>query len=192
MPNWCETNYTLTGERKALESVYELMRNLEDREKPEIENDFGATWLGCLVHALGHDWQNISCRGSWTNLSLKGDTLTFTTWSAWTPPTDVVDLIQQKFPEIDYFYYAEEPGNCLYETNDIEGKYYPFRYLLEYTRDEEWYMGQYTTSESLLKAINQQTGKHFRNINEAKHYSDTLRHSSDVDDYFVIHKIDLC
>ena len=44
------------------------MKGLEEREKPSVENDFGTSWLGCLVAALGKDWQDIHCRGSWSEL----------------------------------------------------------------------------------------------------------------------------
>ena len=75
MPNWCSTAYAIEGDAKEIKSLYELMKRLEDMEKPSVENGFGTTWLGCLVDALGKDWHNVHCRGSWSCLELEGDVL---------------------------------------------------------------------------------------------------------------------
>ena len=55
MPNWCSSAYALEGDANEIKSLYELMKGLENMEKPSVENGFGTTWLGCLVDALGKD-----------------------------------------------------------------------------------------------------------------------------------------
>lgn len=55
MPNWCSSAYVIEGDAKEIKSLYELMKRLEDMEKPSVKNGFGTTWLGCLVDALGKD-----------------------------------------------------------------------------------------------------------------------------------------
>lgn len=77
MPNWCSTAYVIDGDAKEVKQLYELMKGLEEREKPSVENDFGTSWLGCLVDALGKDWQDIHCRGSWSELEMDSDVLKF-------------------------------------------------------------------------------------------------------------------
>ena len=63
MPNWCSSAYAIEGDANEIKSLYELMKGLENMEKPSVENGFGTTWLGCLVDALGKDWNDVSCRG---------------------------------------------------------------------------------------------------------------------------------
>lgn len=53
MPNWCSTAYVIDGDAKEVKQLYELMKGLEERKTPSVENGFGTTWLGCLVDALG-------------------------------------------------------------------------------------------------------------------------------------------
>ena len=75
MPNWCSTAYAIDGDAKEVKQLYELMKSLEERDNPSVTNGFGTTWLGCLVDALGKDWNNVHCRGSWSGLEMDGDVL---------------------------------------------------------------------------------------------------------------------
>ena len=56
MPNWCSTAYVIEGNVKEVKSLYELMKGLQERKEPSVENGFGISWLGCLVDGLGGDW----------------------------------------------------------------------------------------------------------------------------------------
>ena len=55
MPNWCSTAYVIEGDAQEIKSLYELMKDLQDRKTPAVKNGFGTSWLGCLVDALGKD-----------------------------------------------------------------------------------------------------------------------------------------
>ena len=89
MPNWCSTAYVIEGDAQEIKSLYELMKDLQDRKTPAVKNGFGTSWLGCLVDALGKDWDKVSCRGDWANLEMVGETLRFTTETAWGPCNEV-------------------------------------------------------------------------------------------------------
>ena len=39
--------------------LYHMMKNLEEMKEPLLENGFGSTWYGNLVHILGENWQKI-------------------------------------------------------------------------------------------------------------------------------------
>ncbi len=140
MPNWCSTAYTFEGDAQEVKALYELMKELEEKEKPAIENGFGTAWLGCLVDALGGDWHDVQCRGYWDGLTFDGHVLTFYTETAWATCNEVFNLVCAAFPSLHYYYQAEEPGMCDYYTNDIEGRYYPDRYVVNLITDRgEWY-----------------------------------------------------
>lgn len=57
MPNWCSTAYAIEGNAKELTNLYELMKNLQEQKEPSVSNGFGTAWLGCLVDALGENWE---------------------------------------------------------------------------------------------------------------------------------------
>lgn len=140
MPNWCYTTYTVVGEEKEVEALFGLMEKLENMKKSLVDNGFGSNWLGNLVHSLGGDWQKVYCRGTWSNLDISGDTLYFDTESAWADPYEVVDFLKEKFPSLEFYYSAEEPGMRYYVTNDSTGSYYPERfYFATPLHDDERY-----------------------------------------------------
>lgn len=179
MANWCKTEYTFTGDRKSLEGIYALMQGLEETETPDEESDFGSTWLGRLAKSLGRDWQTIKCRGSWEDLCLSDETLTFTTWTAWQPPYELMELLRLKYPGVEYFYFGEEPMNGFYETNDKEDHFYPVRYVAHYDNGEEENEVRYATAEDTLEWINRLSGKEFKSFDEANSYYQELNETED-------------
>ena len=159
MPNWCNTAYTVTGDTQEVKALYELMKGLEEQEKPAVDNGFGTTWLGCLVNALGEDWNNIRCRGHWEGLEFDGEVLTFWTETAWSVCNEVFELARQKFPSLSYYYRAEEPGMCDYYTNDADGIYYPERYVVDACSDKcDWYTEYFTTLQDAYAWLEQVSG----------------------------------
>lgn len=73
MPNWCSSSYVIEGDKKEVKKLYGIMHGLEKRKTPAVENGFGTAWLGCLVNALGADWNKVYCRGDWSNLEMEQD-----------------------------------------------------------------------------------------------------------------------
>ena len=125
MPNICITHYVIEGEKKEIDALYETMTSLQAMEQPLVASDFGPTWLGCLVKALGKNPEEILCRGEWMKLERIDDTLRMTFETAWTPCYEVAALIKNTYPSLHIYYKAEEPGNGIYVKNDVEGKYFP-------------------------------------------------------------------
>ena len=151
MPNWCSTAYAIEGDANEVEKLYELMKGLQERKEPSIKNGFGTTWLGCLVDALGGDWNKVWCRGEWDNLQFDGKVLRFSTMTAWSPCNETFDLVCEKFLSLRYFYQSEEPGMVEYRTNDREGKYFPDRYIADIcTADGEYFCEYFTDLSSLF------------------------------------------
>lgn len=122
MANWCFTGYTITGEQAELDSIYNLLSGLPD------DSEWEGKWMGELARALDKDVESLQCRGALHDLTRNDDRLTFIVESAWSPLYELIDLLCSKYSSVKYYYYAEECGNDFYETNDIEGLYYPNRY----------------------------------------------------------------
>ncbi|MBR4560719.1 MAG: hypothetical protein IKO23_02235 [Bacteroidales bacterium] len=121
MANICTTNYVIEGEKKELDALYETMKKLQESEA-SVEY---ATELGLLVEALGKDPNEVMCRGGWTELERKDDTLRMTFETAWTPCYEVTNLLKTTYPSLRIYYKAVEPGCEVYLKNDAEGKYFP-------------------------------------------------------------------
>ena len=167
MPNWCFTQYAITGERREVRSLYNKMKRLQQRKTPLLPNGFGVTWLGCLVKSLGSDPEAVYCRGHWFNLSLDEDgTLRFDTEHAWSRPSEVEDLIFEVFPSVSIYYIEEELGMDIFQTNDASGQYFPETVILD---DEQDGM-EYLTEEDALKSISELKGTPVADWEEAERF----------------------
>ena len=167
MPNWCSASYVIKGDAKEVKNLYELMMELQKRKEPSVPNGFGSTWLGCLVDALGEDWNEIRCRGDWSNLEMDGDVLKFTTETAWCPCDETFELVCKKFPTLRYFYQSEEPGMAEYWTNDTEGRYFPDKYIADLcTPDDNWHKEYFAKKEDMFKWFEEISGQCVKSVEE--------------------------
>lgn len=126
------------------------MKELEEKEKSSSNDYDDTTSLVSLVETLGGDMDKIYCRGSWNCLEFLESSIKFCTETAWEPCNQVWDLVQEKFPSLAYFYQAEEPGMCIYITNDDDGYYFPEKFKVDLCTPDERYETEYFTSEEMM------------------------------------------
>lgn len=178
MPNWCYTTYTVVGEKKEIEALFGVMEKLEQMKEPLVPNAFGPNWLGCLVNSLGGDWEKVRCRGAWMNLNKIGDTMCFDTESAWTEPYEVVDFLKEKFPSLEFYYSAEEPGMRYYVTNDSTGAHFLERYYFAtHLHDDERYYSK-DEAEEFVKDVGDYIGKDLRGMTPDEIYEAVEEYNS--------------
>ena len=195
MPNWCYTSYVIEGQRKEVQSLYSQMNRLEKRKKSLVENGFGKAWLGNLVTALGADWNQIRCRGSWFNLDYDqtNKILRFDTETAWTPMFETFALVEEKYPSLKIFWQATEEGMEIYETNDIEGKYFPYRYLLDNYEEPLYYETIEEAAESVSGIVGHKKVK--PDYNEIVHalddYTEKQEAKGGEDVFFSFHEFEV-
>ena len=128
------------GEKRELRSLYGKMKRLQERKEPLVENSFyyPKQWLGNLVVRLGKDWREVFCRGTWSSLKLYSDHLYFFTETAWNPPIELLELIRQRYPSLKYYYSAEGDEDLQF-TNDVEGRYFTARYIVDAEPDMDYF-----------------------------------------------------
>ena len=161
MPNWASCSYAVTGEMNEVQSLYDRMKRLQEMKEPLKPNGFGTTWLGNLVEDIGIDYGKVSCRGSWDNLMLDDDVLTFTTESAWDRCHEVDDLIMEKYPSLSIAFRVEESGMAIYQKNDCH--FFPEEYLIDIEDDDVYYC----TEEQALQKLSDFFGIDFKDVEEA-------------------------
>ena len=132
MPNWCFTEYVVTGEKSEIKDLHKKMKSLEKRKKSLVENGFGKTWMGNLVELFGGDWKKTYCRGSWDIAELTPDgNLYFTAESAWEELSEWRRFIESQYKTITFYFMSEEPGMQIYQTNDSNRDFFTRRYAIE-------------------------------------------------------------
>ena len=175
MPNWCSTSYVIDGKRKEVQSLFSKMNNLENRKKPLVGNTFGKTWLGCLVNKLGGNWQEVYCRGSWSDLDWNGSILRFNTETAWGPMDEVFRFIKKQYPSLEIYWQAEEDGNGVYCSNDVEGRYFKDRYRIEHDCCYEYF----STLDGLAEYVSGIIGKEVKTMDDINAAIETWNNATD-------------
>lgn len=192
MPNWCSTQYVAEGPEEQLKALFDTMNKVASMPAPGlVENDFGSSWLGNLVAALGVDpfaQKNFRCRGQFYDVDLApdGKSLSFGTMTAWCEADDTRHLIEEKFPGVHLIYISEEFGCGFWETNDIDRKYFTDEYYLVIDdMDGKCYDEHYLSSlESVLEVIKNATGlTGMKNCNECEEALEKYQEEHDGFEY---------
>lgn len=193
MPNWCYTNYALTGDRKEIKNLYGKMKRLENRKTPLVPNGFGTSWLGCLVKRLGANPNTVWCRGDWMDLELSkdGKTLLFNTETAWGKATEVEVLIRQTYPSIEVFYLEEELGMGIFQTNDKDCKWFKETVII----DDEAEGSEYYTEKEALEKISKLKGTEISTwaeaVNFIEHYN-AAQEAAETGRCVWLHRAEIC
>lgn len=126
MPNWANVTRKIYGSKESLKTIEDAIVKCKTANEPIVKNGFGKLWLGCIITALGGDWEKIGCRGEITSYCYENDYLRIESMEAWGEQEEFRHFIEQKFAdengesEVDILYYFSEPGMVAYYTNDSE------------------------------------------------------------------------
>ena len=106
---------------------------------------------------------------------------------------DFEELLRKKFPEIKVYWIVEESGCDVYATNDKEGKYFPERYYVELSLDDQIEMEYFKTEEDMFQWLFKKTDgrvKNWQNVDDFN--SDYEDEALDDENYIIIHQFDVC
>ena len=100
--------------------------------------------------------------------------------------TDFSELLQEKFPYSNIYYYIEEPGWGIYETNDSDGKYFPEKYVVEYYDGGDLEDTYYPESdEDLFELTSELTD------GKVTDFASLDKFNEDEFNYFIVHNINV-
>ena len=148
MPNWAYCSYRIVGKKEEVQDLYSKLQELQNMNEPLEPNSWGTLWLGCLVTILGGNWNEIYCRGHIIDFSLEDGVLSIETETAWGEMDEVRHFIEKVYPALKIYYYEEEPGSEIYQTNDKHGHFFTQKYVFDDHEGEG--MEYFDDSESLL------------------------------------------
>lgn len=123
MANTCDTQYKITGERKAVADLWNTINGFDVNQKN--------VWLGNVAKHYGIDYEQmgISVRGHiyWAEYEENDDyaLLSFDTETAWTACNDFFDALNEKFEGAFSISYREIECGCdIFYVHD-EGEHFP-------------------------------------------------------------------
>ena len=140
MADMCEVTYKLAGDRRAIKTVYEVLRYMERRKTAVVKNRWGKMWLGCMVNRLGGDCEACGCRGVIVDYWYEGDdeeVLTIVQETEWREQAEVRAFLERVFPKMKVYYLENRSGLSAVLTNDEQGRYFEERYFVD--SYEDWY-----------------------------------------------------
>ena len=194
MPNWNTTDYTLYGNKDNMKRLYTDLKNTVDIDRTKESKPFtflgNSYWLGYIKKSLLPEVEEeLPARGEISYIEEEIEdhdndmaSLKLTTETAWVACSELMDKIAEKY-DLQLFYYSEEPGCEIFETNDLEGQFYSFRYMVDSEKEGIEY---YDTFEQVAEAIAKMTGIRLNNISEA---DDKLSAFNNDDTFLIINEI---
>lgn len=171
MPNWDSIQYTIRGEEKELQEIYDALLKMKESEHPD--------WAGSVLMGLGFDRKSLEdhrLRAFVQDFSLEDGVLVITTEEAWYM-TEFPNLLLEVFPNLDILYIEEEPGCEIYETNDAEGNTYPERAKVDYSLDGKDETEYFHSVKEAIKFAREISGKDFTTPEEFNYWSNDLDRS---------------
>lgn len=192
MPNWAYSCYKVVGNKKDVKKLNSILKKLDKRKTARVKNGFGKLWLGCLITALGGDWQKIPCRGQITYFELDDDVLTIDTETAWGEAFETRKFIESCFPGMKIYYDEQEEGMGIYNTNDKEKRFFTYRYFLDsYDAVEEPY---FDTIEEAAECVSGIVGHKVEPTTKAicSALNDYVEEHEGEDVFFSFHEYQVC
>lgn len=125
MPNWCATTVVFTGNELDLKRFY---YDFNKAQETIAEGD--RYWIGKLLVFNNIDWKAVRCRGFYDYIEFEDDHVTLDSEDAWYPCTETYDVFAEIY-NLSYVLKAEEPGQMLYINTDVEGRFFPEKYIFE-------------------------------------------------------------
>ena len=189
MANICLTYYVIEGEKEEVKDLYKKLNRLLEMEKSLLENGFGKGWLGNIVGLFGGDTKKTPCRGDFSNLDIdaNGTLLYLNTETSWVDMPEVFDLVMSKYKTLSYYFRAEECGVAYHATNDVEGKYFSERYVVETSLS---CMRIFENVEEICNCFEELTSVTVSNIEELGVEADKFN-ENDRGDFFCFHEIEV-
>lgn len=190
MSNLVFMSVCFKGDQRQLKSLYGKMKRLQERKEPLVKNDYyhSKQWLGNLVKRLGANYNKVYCRGTWDCLKMNEKTLYFTTETASQPPFRLLKLIASVYPSLSFYFEAEgDDWDCLL-TNDVEGIFFPYHYLVDSDMGYEYFIELEEVCLFLSPRITI-VGQSEDNLYEA--IDEWEENNNDLNKYIIIKKVEV-
>ena len=195
MPNWCSTKYVAFTDREDKSELKRLYDNLTAAMQvpSEVDNGFGAGWLGDIAIKHGFNWEDIPCRGTLSYLDeyeAESGFFGFDTETAWGPCEELWEAVIAQYDGVSHVYLSEEPDMLYFVNSDTERRFLTEEFLLEIFSDapipDGWYANRpvkpasleereyFSGFEGLAEYCADITGREFASLDELRGYFESM------------------
>lgn len=192
MANDCLTHFVIECENKEkLERIHDAITKCN---KPEYKPSDGSfrNWTGNIFKELGLKYE--SDRSFWADSEFDDGALHIFEDAAWTRGSAMRQLVEQMDGSDDddglsVYFYSEEPGCEIYESNDDCHLHFPDEYILDTCNGQEYY----DDFSALLEDVNKHVGGcyKFNTFEDLQEFLDVFNRERDNDDdWAYVHEID--
>ena len=187
MANWAITDYVIEGPKDILQKIKDAIAN------HEVAEGSSHGWEGNILNALNISYEKQAIQQNGDHLEVTGyymrgfitdeawfddGTLRFYAEEAW-GVTDFYKVLEKEFPEIKVFYKVEEPDDCVYATNDKEGKYFPERFYVDICYKGNYESEYFIFEDAVYKWINEITASEISTAEEVEAFNDANENGED-------------
>lgn len=152
MANWATTSYRIEGNQKDLQEVFDLCEAFCSGERPAMEQNAAKDWEGNIISALGMVTRGVYLRGFIQSYELTGGLLSIEAEEAW-GATDFRHLLECHYKDMKVYFIVEEDGEGVFATNDTEGKYFAFRFIVDSCVDGENEIEEFKSEKEALAYV---------------------------------------
>ena len=187
MANWARTDYRIEGNQKDLQEIYNLCKAFDNSERPVMEDGASKDWEGNIILALGIEKGESYLRGFILSCELLDGLLCIEAQEAW-GATDFRHLLEKHYNGMKVYYIVEEEGCEVYATNDVEGKYFSYRFAVDSCVEGEDEFEYFKTEAEALQYIAGRLNRNSISVEEIKEWNE--EHELD-DDYISLHEYEI-
>lgn len=187
MANWATTSYRIEGNQKDLQEVFDLCEAFDSGERPPMKQDAAKDWEGNIISALGMETRVGYLRGFIQSYELTDGLLSIEAEEAW-GTTEFRHFLQCHYPGMKVYFIIEEDGNAVYATNDTDGKYFAFRFIVDSCVDGEDDYEEFKSEEEALAYAANRLQRDEVTLEEIELWNE--EHECG-DDYICIHEFEL-
>lgn len=187
MANWATTLYRIESKSEDLQELNDLCKTFLSKERPVMEEGASEEWEGNIILALGIDKGSSYLRGFIQECELEDGVLRIEASEAW-GATDFRYLLEGHYEDMKVYYIVEEEGCEVYATNDVEGKYFSYRFAVDSCVEGEDEFEYFKTEAEALQYIAGRLNRNSISVEEIKEWNE--EHELD-DDYISLHEYEI-
>lgn len=184
MANWASTSYRIEGNQKDLQELNDLCKAFMNKERPVMEEGASENWEGNIILALGEEIGDSYIRGFIQDLELSDGILSIEAEEAW-GATDFRHLLERHYENMKVYFIVEEEGCEVYATNDTEGRYFDYRFVVSSCVDEDYDTEEFNTKEEALEYAAGKIGRDSTTMDEIEEWNEE---HEDNDEYININE----